>query len=239
MKQCVIALVTLSVAMFIFVMLLGAAGTVIRDEPTETVFALSVSDTPTQTVTENMTFPFLIPETKLVAQSLGLYEGELLELDSSEFVVDAAALEVTNQSDREVAFAYITLAVGEADYHFVATNLPAGSTSLLIEMEGKAYRADSCSACTAWVRYGKTRSEDENLLVTEQGMDILRLENISEKTLENVVLYYKNYLIEESLYLGGVTYQMEIGTLQPGQCLEISPFRYVSGYSKIIKAVPY
>ena len=233
MKQCVIALVTLSVAMFIFVMLLGAAGSVIRDEPTETVFALSVSDTPTQTVTENMTFPFLIPETKLVAQSLGLYEGELLELDSS------AALEVTNQSDREVAFAYITLAVGEADYHFVATNLPAGSTSLLIEMEGKAYRADSCTACTAWVRYGKARPEDENLLVTEQGMDILRLENISEKTLENVVLYYKNYLIEESLYLGGVTYQMEIGTLQPGQCLEISPFRYVSGYSKIIKAVPH
>lgn len=240
MKQCLLAAVGLFAGMCVFVMLLASAGTIIRETPQETVLSVSAPEMPSQGLTEMISFPYDIPDTTLRIRSHALYEGDMLETDSDTHVVDASALEVENYGDREVVVAYILLQVGGEEYHFLGANLPAHSTILLVELDGRPYVADNCSGCTGWVRYG----EDEQLLgsalsVTEVDMGTIRVENISDQCLEDILLYHKNYLQESELYLGGVTYQTYIGTLQPGESIEVSPFRYASGYSKIIKAVPH
>ena len=240
MKQCLLAVVGLFGGMCAFVMLLGATGAAVRESPQETVLTVSLPEKPTQAVVEELEFPFPVPGTTLTARALALYEGELLEVDTGEYIVDAAALEVENYGDREVAVAYIVLFIQGEEYHFFGTDLPPDSTSLLVEMDGKPYTTNLCSDCTAWARYAEDRQTLGSVLaLSEVGIDTIRVENISQQPQEDILLYYKNYLPEGDLYLGGVTYQIYIGTLDPGQHIEISPFRYVSGYSKVIKAVPH
>lgn len=239
MKQCLLAVVGLIAGIFGFVTLLASAGAAIQESPRETVLSFSSAEKSAQGMAEGFLFPFSIPDTTLTARSLALYEGEMLEVDTGEHIVGGAALEVENSGDREVAVVYIVLTFFGEQYHFYGTNLPPGSTSLLIEMDGRPFTAEPCSDCAAWVRYGGDTSLVKMLSVTEVDGDTLRIKNISEQTAEDVILYYKNYCPEGSLYLGGVTYQTYIGTLMPGQEIEISPFRYVAGYSKIVKAVPH
>jgi len=60
------------------------------------------------------------------------------------------------------------------------------------------------------------------------------LENTAKTELRNVCLYYKLYVNAQDMYVGGVTYRYPVGTLQPGQRLEVIPEHFVWGYSAIV-----
>lgn len=238
MKQCLLTAVGLFVAMCAVLMLLMSAGAVLQEPEQETVLSVSAPETDSQPLETVITFPISIPGTTLTAKSLALYEGDMLETTSDTHLVDAVALEVENCGSREVAIAHIVLQFGKEEMHFFGTNLLPGTTNLLVEMGGQHRPEADCTGCSGWVQYGDgLRLQDTEIKITEVDMGTVRVENISQQVQENIMLYHKNYLYDAELYLGGITYQTYIGTLAPGEAMEVTPYRYASGYSKIVKAV--
>lgn len=238
MKHCLLTAVGIFLGMCVVMMLLMSAGAVLQEPEQDTVLSLSAPEKGRQLSEKVVAFPISIPNTTLTAKSVALYEGDMLETCSDVHLVDAIALEVENCGSREVEIAYIVLQLDGKELHFFGTNLLPGTTTLLIEMSGQLWVEGDCTGCTGWVQY----SDGEQLLdtqirITEVDMGTICVENISQQDLENIMLYHKNYLYDAQLYLGGITYQTYIGTLAPGETLEITPYRYASGYSKIVKAV--
>ena len=182
-------------------------------------------------------FPVLVEGTTLVAESLALYEGDMLEKDSEEFLVDAAALELRNFGNREVTMAEITLAFPHTKMVFFGTNIPPGGRVLIIEQEGKPWTESSFTTCSGWARYGSGSSLlDDTLRIQDVDMGSVLVSNTTDQTLNDVWFYYKNYLYEDDLYVGGITYVEVIPTLEPGEQILLLPARYASGYSKFVKA---
>lgn len=216
------------------------AGAVIGAKRVSSVASFNAPQTETQSplIEGNpvSTFPLVIEGTTLVAESLAMYEGDMIENDSNTFLVDAAALELRNFGTQEVEQAEITLEFGDTKMMFFGTNIPAGSTVLIIEREGKPWTQENCTACFGWVQYGSSALAEDVLRIEDADMGTVLVTNTTDKEYNDVWLYYKNYLYDAELYLGGITYVEVIPTLQPGEQVLISPERYARGYSKFVKA---
>ena len=77
---------------------------------------------------------------------------------------------------------------------------------------------------------------DQQVLVVEEvDTTTICVQNITDKPLQDIRIYHKSYLLPDELYIGGITYCAGIKYLAPGECVKISPFRYVKDYSKIVR----
>lgn len=179
-------------------------------------------------------FPFLIRGTTLIAETLGLYEGEMIEKDRDDYLVDAAVLEVHNYGLQEILFTKIILNFQEKDMLFIGTNIPPGATVLIVERDGQQWTQENCIGYQGEATY-ETTVKTNALQIKEVDMGTLALTNPTAIPMEDIWLYYKNYLPEGEVYLGGITYVEKIPLIKPGETLMISPYRYASEYSKIIK----
>lgn len=231
---------------FVFIILCSCvtllyAGAAIVAKRSRAVLSFNAPQTATQEPTvyrdSAYTFPVLIEGTTLVAESLAMYEGDMIENDSDDFVVDAAALELRNFGTREVVLAEVVLEFGDTKMVFFGTNIPAGGTALIIEREGKPWTQECYSNCSGWVQYGNCNDlTEDSLRIEDADMGTVLVTNTTNEELKDLWLYYKNYLYDAELYLGGITYVEVIPTLRPGEQVLIAPERYAKGYSKFVKA---
>ena len=60
--------------------------------------------------------------------------------------------------------------------------------------------------------------------------------NNGNETIKDVSIYYKGWLSssEMDIYLGGITYCAVIPELRPGQKVQLQPYHYAPGYSKVV-----
>ena len=71
--------------------------------------------------------------------------------------------------------------------------------------------------------------------MTEMDMGTLAVTNVSDAALCEVWLYYKSYLSQPGIYVGGITYKAGLQWIGPGQTVQISPLHYACGYSGIVR----
>lgn len=183
-----------------------------------------------------VTFPVTFPGSGLTVQDMAVYEGPFSEDGSADNVTDVAAVILCNSSDQGIAYGEVTLQLDESQYSFVFTYLPPGGRILVPEASRKPYR-ESCITdcrCVKLVRENFSLAQDK-IRVTSKGMAGVVLENKTDQTLQHVYLRYKLHLNQEDIYIGGVTYRLEVGTLQPGQTVEVTPEHFVWGYSAIVE----
>lgn len=225
--------------------LMGAVGilfafviSVLNGEGTTAALAVDLQPSqPQETITDMLHFPFIVEGTTLVANSLAMYEGDMIENETDRFLVDAAALEVCNFGTSEVELAEVKLTFNKEEMVFFGTNIPAGGRVLIIEQSGKGWTQEPCTECHGWVQYSEDPVlPDSALILRDVDMGTVAVTNTTEKTLNDIWLFYKNYLYDEALYLGGITYIEVIPWIKPGQTVQITPENYASGYSKFIKA---
>lgn len=183
-------------------------------------------------------FPVWIEGTTLMAQSLAMYEGDMLEYDSDDHLVDAAALEIKNFGGKEVELAEVILEFGKIQMRFFGTNIPPGSTILMIEQEGKPWTQDTITQYSGWAQYSENLSLPDNAIaINDVDMGTVEVTNQTEEAMSDLWLFYKNYLYDAELYLGGITYFAQIEYLEPGETVQIKPDHYARGYSKIVKVI--
>lgn len=174
-----------------------------------------------------------VPGTTLRIEKLSSYDGPFLEDRSDREVVNVAALHVHNADDKEILKACVTLWYGNVLYVFYGEHIPPGATVILLESNGMRYREEAVSHCNGWQETANYISR-EDISVTDRAMGTLIVTNLTDKTFQNVCLYYKSWLSPPEVYVGGITYETRLPLLLPGQSLYLYPDHYATGYSKVV-----
>ncbi len=192
-----------------------------------------VGTEPLQSVSADIRLPVPVPGTTLQIQRISSYEGPFLEDGSDTEVVNVAALHVYNAGDREITKARITLRQGNAHYVFYGEHFPPGTTVVLLEQEARTYQHGAVTYCTGWQEAAVCKQQ-EGILVTDKSMGTVVVTNLTDRTIQNICLYYKSWLSPPDVYMGGITYKAEIAELLPGQTQYLYPSHYATGYSKVV-----
>ena len=170
----------------------------------------------------------------LYCHEFATYSGVYVEDGQNKEVENVAMILVENRSLQFLDQATVTYLYGNQYATFVVTGLPAGEKCWVMEKnklvpdEGYSFLFDKC-----------TTSFKSDVIITPTQLQVetkdntITIENTSPNTLENVAVYYKNTLSDGN-YLGGISYVMNFGTMNPGDviCKESGHF---SDASKIVR----
>lgn len=185
-------------------------------------------------VQNSVTLPTGVPGTAMIAQRLSAYDGPFLEDGSDWEVFGIAALLVYNGGSKELRSASIALEYPDGMYTFAGDCIPPGSWILLLEQNRKPYRQDQPVACTGSQTVSLEDDETMSQILIEDTTYGMAVWNQGNETAYNISIYYKGWLSSPEIYLGGITYCTVIPVLQPGQCVQLQPYHYAPGYSRVV-----
>ena len=171
----------------------------------------------------------------LTCDEFGSYSGQYVEDGRDELVENVAAVRVTNRSDQFLDFATVTIDINGQTATFVVTGLPAGRSAWVLEATkmtiGQTASFEYIDSVTSF-RDGVIAQSDD-LTVTADG-NMLTATNNTGKTMENVFVYYRT-VHTDGYFLGGITYRVDIGTLEPGASAEVMAGHYADATSEIVR----
>ena len=153
----------------------------------------------------------------LICMEYSRYTGTFPEDGSGRQVSNAAAILVRNSSSEYLDYATVECDVGGQIGTFYITGLPPGGTVWVLEQSGMSINAgDSFAAIRCQEYYFRPDAvmRTDQLSVKADG-NSLTVTNVSDKTLENVCVYYKTVHSDDN-YFGGITYMLVFGNLEPG-----------------------
>lgn len=187
---------------------------------------------------ETVTFPVDLEGTPLRAEGTVYYEGAFLESEQQEEpAMGVLALLVRNTGTEALESVRITLSGESGSYRFLGCHIPPDSRVLLLETGGAAWNRDEIYSIQAQVA-----SEPPDLIaqgkleIRDVDMGAVAVTNHTERTLQNLRLYYKTYLSDADLYQGGICYEEVLTRLEPGETVRLLPGRYAMGYSRFVRA---
>ena len=212
-----------------FLGLVLSGGEILWSKENFTVFTLTDKET-------MLTLPCKVPGTELIAKQLMMYEGPFLEGGTDVPVSDITALLLYNSGQQEIAQAEVILQA-QQELTFFASNIMPGAQVLVLERNAASWQNWQIAACTGWTNQSQRSSLPEGALqIRDVDMGTIAVTNTTDQTLTDVWLYYKNYLPQSEIYIGGITYLKTIVSLAPGQTMKLPLNNYASGYSRILKA---
>ena len=179
--------------------------------------------------------PERVPGTCLRIQALMQYEGPYWEDGTGEHVSNVAALMLYNPSGSGISYGQVFLTLKGQEYVFEFTYLPAGGRLLVPEKNRLPYVRDKVTDCRCGQMVtGDFGVENTGVSLIRDGMSGIILENQTDRDSENIQLFYKLYLRDEDVYVGGTTYQMSVGSLPAGGRQKITPAHFVWDYSAVV-----
>lgn len=190
---------------------------------------------PPESVTQSsciaVTLPTGVPGTALIAHRLSAYDGPFPEDSSNREVFGVAALPVYNGGSKLLSVR-VQLTYPDGVYTFTGDHIPPGCWVLLLEEKGKPHRGDAPLSCTGSQRV--LNDSTEFPVHTEDTRLGVRICNAGDKTLRGITICYKTWLPDPGMYIGGITYQLTVPMLAPGEWVELQPDHYAPGYSKVV-----
>ncbi len=183
----------------------------------------------------NITLPVEIAGTTLRAEKLIYYEGNYMEDDSNEEVVNVAGLQVRNYGSEMIDFAEVILRRGTMVMHFQFECIPPGDAVVALERDKQRcayFNFTSCTGCQSKLarRWIKDEAIDKEFL----NGNAIQLTNRTGQALEGVKIYYKTCLEGSDISVGGAAYVTEIEKIEPDCTVELTLHHYVNGNSKIL-----
>lgn len=208
--------------------------------PTQSPEVTETPPEPTVHLPEYITFPYIIPGSSVMIEQVNSYDGLFLEDGSDIEVNNVTALVLTNTGDECAEYIRITLISDEEQLQFEASALEPGGTVIVIEATAEEYRESTYSKCIADIASMKDMTMSENQLrVEEDANGGLIVTNISDTDIPCVRIFYKLYMSDMGVYVGGITYTAKIDNLKSGEERHITPSHYLQGYSKIVMIKTY
>ena len=164
-------------------------------------------------------------------ESKGTYDGPRIQNGETDMEMQVAALRIENLTE-EPLDGTVTVQTGEKKVTFPFEALPPGQVTMVMAENGEHW--------TGKLQWVQAETEKSDLLpesavdIQETGDITLILVNRTERALTGVTLLYKAYDTPSDTYIGGTCYTWDVGTLEPGAATEVTPYHYVSGYSRIV-----
>ena len=182
----------------------------------------------------NLKTPYKVSSTGMQINKIKSYSGKFVENGSDKKVSNILALEVKNTSKKDLQYGQIKLQINnKKTATFDLTNLPAGKTVTVIESTGSisynsgdSYKYEEAT----YASVDKLPMSENKVKVSANGSDII-VENISNKDLGTVYVYYKN--TKDNSYLGGITYRAKFENVEKGKNYTASTSHF-SDSSKIV-----
>ncbi|MDO5409348.1 MAG: hypothetical protein Q4F21_02720 [Lachnospiraceae bacterium] len=187
-----------------------------------------------------MTFPYQSEDDNLLIQSLFRYSGYYIEDGSEEKVEDIAAIKVKNTSSQVIEYGKINLTVKGKKLSFEMSLIPPKSTVIIMESGKKGYsNAKKCLYEGSTIAYlDKLDKLQDKVKISTNKTGGVTVTNISEKTLPQLRVFYKNQL-DSGEYIGGIAYTVKIENLKAGESQTVTPSHFDSECGTVMMVRAY
>ena len=190
--------------------------------------------------TSGSTVPCEVPEYGLVIGKLAPYNGMFVEDGTNAKVEDVAMLLVENAGDFPVEYTQICVTYGQEQLLFDVSALPVGEKLVVQEKSGKPVPEGNADAATALVvQRAKLEMSEGKVRVTDNGDNTLTVKNLTDKAIPTVRVFYKYYMEEEDVFVGGISFTVRINRLGAGASITIQPAHYTSQTSRVVMVLTY
>lgn len=185
-------------------------------------------------------FPYAIPGSTLVIEQINSYDGIFFEDGSDREMTNITAMVLTNRGDNCVEYVDIAIEREGTQLKFAASAIEAGGTVVVMEAEGKQYAEGDYANCTAEVAtIAEMIMSQDQISVEENPEGGLLVTNLTEEEIPCVRIFYKFYMQEVDVYVGGITYTAKIDNLAAKSSCTVMPSHYLQGFSKIVMVKTY
>ena len=185
-------------------------------------------------------FPYQIPNSSLSIRAVKSYSGVFIEDGSDKDVSGIAAIILDNKGTEHIEYAKITLKCEGKEYVFEAKTLAAGATMVVQESTGAKYVDGEYGEATAMVAAMEKLEMSEQLVkVKETESGGIQITNVSGKDIPCVRIFYKFYIEDLDVLVGGITYTSKITDLQANEVRVITPSHYDKDASCVMMVRTY
>jgi hypothetical protein len=185
-------------------------------------------------------FPYEIEGSSLVIMAIKPYTGIFLEDGTDTEIENVSAMLVQNRSEDYIEYAKITCKYEGTEYVYEIKTLEPNAMIMVQESSGKTYTSEKFKDCSAVVAPmdGLELSRDE-VKVETNSLGNIRITNVSGKDIPCVRIFYKMYLEDAALSVGGITYVAKVTDLKEGEARVIMPQHFSQGLSRIMMIRTY
>ena len=187
-----------------------------------------------------VSFPCQIPGYDMTIEKIAPYNGMFVEDGSNANSQNVAMLLVKNNGDFPVEYAQIRVVWGQEELLFDISALPAGEQLVVQEKTGKTISESKATSASALVVQRANMEMSENKVqVTDNGDNTLTVKNLTNETIPTVRIFYKYYMEDENLFVGGIAFTVRISRLGAGASVTIQPAHYTSQTSRVVMVLTY
>ena len=212
-----------------------------KKEPTEDIDeVVNQLEKQEEEAEKNITFPYAIPGTELVIQKIESFDGIFLEDGTDEAVSNVTTMLLENKGYMDVEYAEISIKCDDKKLEFEVSVLPGGSSMIVQEKNKAQYKKGTYQECRAdAAEAGRLEMSERQIKVTQEENDSLEVTNLTDEMIPMVRIFYKYYMEEENVYVGGITYTAKIDDLEKGSTQVVTPKHYIDGDSRIVMVRTY
>ena len=195
----------------------------------------------TQNSTGNiLSFPYAIPGSDLVIEQVNSYDGLFFEDGSDREVSNVTAIVLANKGNSCMEYVNITMKCGDTRLRFVGSTLDAGAKMIILEADAKTFQNGAYSDCAAEISsMDKLVMSSAQIYVEENGKGGLLVTNLTKEDIPCVRIFYKYYMNDVEVYVGGITYTAKLVDLKAGKSIVVTPSHYYAGFSKVLMVKTY
>ena len=187
-----------------------------------------------------VSFPCQIPGYDMTIEKIAPYNGMFVEDGSNANSQNVAMLLVKNNGDFPVEYAQIRVVWGQEELLFDISALPAGEQLVVQEKTGKTISESRATSASALVVQRANMEMSENKVqVTDNGDNTLTVKNLTNETIPTVRIFYKYYMEDENLFVGGIAFTVRISRLGAGASVTLQPSHYTSQTSRVVMVLTF
>jgi hypothetical protein len=147
---------------------------------------------------------------------------------------------VENKGQFPVEYTQICVNYGQEKLLFDISALPVGEKLVVQEKTGKPIPDAKATAATAMVvQRADMEMAEGKVQVTDNGDNTLTIKNLTDETIPAVRVFYKHYMEEEDIFVGGIAFTVRVARLGAGASMTIQPSHYTSQTSRLVMVLTY
>lgn len=187
-----------------------------------------------------ISFPCQIPGYDLTIEKMAPYNGMFVEDGSNANIKNVAMLLVKNNGDFPVEYTQIRVMCGQEELLFDISALPAGEKLVVQEKTGKTVSESKATSASALVvQRANMEMSESKVQIIDNGDNTLTVKNLTDETIPTVRIFYKYYMEDEELFVGGIAFTVRISRLGAGASVTIQPSHYTSQTSRMVMVLTY
>lgn len=193
-----------------------------------------------QTGEQGISFPCQVPGYELTIEKLAPYKGMYVEDGTNATVENVAMLLVSNNGAHPIEYAQIAVQYGTETLIFDISALPAGEKLVAQEANGKSAPEGKADKTTAMIlRRANLEMSRDKVQVTDNGDNTLTIRNTTGEMIPTVRVFYKYYMKDEDVFVGGIAFTVRITRLEANAAITIHPSHYSSKTGRVVMVMTY